>query len=166
MCPNFMIATSLASLKYMYPHDADRTTKDIRTSFVLLERAVAQFDTRFTLRALRSISSLRKRLTDRVLSSVIVLTYSPSNATARVLIEAIGMDGKTIQDVVAQYREEIALNKGNAKEPIPEIDVYIAILIQVCVHACFLLGPSNPWCRCTYTTQKTSKRAPSSRRSW
>jgi 26S proteasome regulatory subunit N3 len=162
MCPNFMIATSLASLKYMYPYDADRTTKDIRTSFVLLERAVAQFDTRFTLRALRSISSLRKRLTDRVLSSVIVLTYSPSNATARVLIEAIGMDGKTIQGVVSQYKEEIAQNKGNAKEPIPEIDVYIAILIQVCLHACSLSESSNLWCRCTSTTQKTSKKAPSS----
>ena len=126
-----MLATSFASLKYLFPHHADPATQDIRGSFVLLERAVAQFDTRFTLRALRSISSLRKRLTDRVLCSVIVLTYSPSNATARVLIEAIGMDGKTIQGVVAQYKEEIAQNKGNPKEPIPEIDVYIAILIQV-----------------------------------
>ncbi|KAF2711742.1 hypothetical protein K504DRAFT_465481 [Pleomassaria siparia CBS 279.74] len=114
------------------PENVEQTTvADIRASFILLERAVAQFDTRFTLRALRSISSLRKRLTDRVLCSVIVLTYSPSNTTARVLIEAIGMDGKTIQGVVAQYKEEIALNKGNPKEPIPEIDVYIAILIQV-----------------------------------
>jgi hypothetical protein len=166
MCPNFMIATSLASLKYMYPHDADQTTKDIRTSFVLLERAVAQFDTRFTLRALRSISSLRKRLTDRVLCSVIVLTYSPSNATARVLIEAIGMDGKTIQGVVAQYKEEIAQNKGNAKEPIPEIDVYIAILIQVRPPTYTLLGYANPQRRSIYTTLKTSRRAPSFHLSW
>ena len=128
-----MIATSLASTKYLYPDRADPATQDIRASFTLLERAVAQFDTRFTLRALRSISSLRKRLTDRVLCSVIVLTYSPSNTTARVLIEAIGMEGETIQAVASQYKEEIQQNKGNTKEPIPEIDVYIAILIQVCL---------------------------------
>ncbi|KAH9869131.1 hypothetical protein IAQ61_006336 [Plenodomus lingam] len=104
---------------------------DIRGNFILLERAVAQFDTRFTLRALRSISSLRKRLTDRVLCSVIILTYSPNNATARTFIEYIGMDGEAIQSVVSQYKEEVQLNKNNAKEPLPEIDVYIAILIQV-----------------------------------
>lgn len=132
MCPTFMIATNLASNKYSFPDRADRTAQDIRGNFTLLERAVAQFDSRFTLRALRSISSLRKRLTDRVLCSVIVLTYSPSNATARVLIEAIGMDGEVIQSVVSQYKEEIQQNKGSTKEPIPEIDVYIAILIQVC----------------------------------
>ncbi|CAO2654506.1 Nn.00g112390.m01.CDS01 [Neocucurbitaria sp. VM-36] len=104
---------------------------DIRGNFTLLERAVAQFDSRFTLRALRSISSLRKRLTDRVLCSVIILTYSPNNATARTFIEYIGMDGEAIQSVVAQYKEEVQLNKNNTKEPLPEVDVYIAILIQV-----------------------------------
>jgi 26S proteasome regulatory subunit N3 len=127
-----MIATNLASHKYLYPDRADPTAQDIRANFTLLERAVAQFDARFALRALRSISSLRKRLTDRVLCSVIVLTYSPSNTTARMLIEAIGMDSEAIQGVVAQYKEEIQQNKGTTKEPIPEIDVYIAILIQVC----------------------------------
>ncbi|KAJ6287191.1 26s proteasome non-atpase regulatory subunit 3 [Bipolaris maydis] len=104
---------------------------DIRSNFVLLERAVAQFDTRFTLRALRSISSLRKRLTDRVLCSVVILTYSPNNATARTFIEYIGMDGEAIQSVVSQYKEEVQLNKNSTKEPLPEVDVYIAILIQV-----------------------------------
>ncbi|KAF2739452.1 hypothetical protein EJ04DRAFT_457374 [Polyplosphaeria fusca] len=108
-----------------------KTVADIRGNFTLLERAVAQFDARFTLRALRSISSLRKRLTDRVLCSVIVLTYAPTNPTARVLIEATGLDGGAIQAVVAQYKDEIQSNKGNQKDPLPEVDVYIAILIQV-----------------------------------
>jgi 26S proteasome regulatory subunit N3 len=132
MCPKFLVAMHWADVKYLHPERADPRVKDIRANFTLLERAVAQFDSRFTLRALRSISSLRKRLDDRVLCSVIVLTYSPSNATARVLIEAIGMDGDVIQDVVGQYKEEIQGNKANPKEPLPEIDVYIAILIQVC----------------------------------
>jgi 26S proteasome regulatory subunit N3 len=129
-----MIATDLASCKYLYQR-ADPTTVDIRGNFILLEKAVAQFDTRFTLRALRSISSLRKRLTDRVLCSVIILTYSPNNATARTFIEFIGMDGEAIQSVVSQYKEEVQLNKNSTKEPLPEVDVYIAILIQVCQHS-------------------------------
>ncbi|OCK88068.1 26S proteasome non-ATPase regulatory subunit 3 [Cenococcum geophilum 1.58] len=110
---------------------AEKTIADIRSNFTLLERAVAQFDTRFTLRALRSISSLRKRLTDRILCSVIVLTYQPNNPTARILIEAIGMDGEAITDVVSQYAAEFSNSKQSLKEIIPEIDVYIAILIQV-----------------------------------
>ena len=132
MCSNHMIATESAACKYL-AQSADPTTVDIRSNFVLLERAVAQFDTRFTLRALRSISSLRKRLTDRVLCSVVILTYSPNNATARTFIEYIGMDGEAIQSVVSQYKEEVQLNKNSTKEPLPEVDIYIAILIQVCL---------------------------------
>jgi 26S proteasome regulatory subunit N3 len=126
------MAMDAACCNYLHlSQRADPTTTDIRGNFVLLERAVAQFDTRFTLRALRSISSLRKRLTDRVLCSVIILTYSPNNATARTFIEYIGMDGGAIQSVVSQYKEEVQLNKSSTKEPLPEVDVYIAILIQV-----------------------------------
>lgn len=131
MCLGFLQATSLVSIKYLAPEHADPLDKDIRCNFTLLERAVAQFDTRFTLRALRSISSLRKRLTDHILCSVIVLTYQPNNPTARILIEAIGMDGETITDVVSQYAAEFSNSKQSLKEIIPEIDVYIAILIQV-----------------------------------
>ena len=131
MCPDSLQVTSLASIKYLIPEYADSLDKDIRSNFTLLERAVAQFDTRFTLRALRSISSLRKRLTDRILCSVIVLTYQPNNPTARILIEAIGMDGEAIADVASQYAAEFSNSKQSLKEIIPEIDVYIAILIQV-----------------------------------
>jgi 26S proteasome regulatory subunit N3 len=130
-CATPIIAMNCVAIKYHSPDRADPTALDIRSNFTLLDRAVAQFDSRFTLRALRSISTLRKKLTDRVLCSVIVLTYTPSNPTARVLIEATGLEGEEIQAVVGQYKEEIQANKGNTKEPLPEIDVYIAILIQV-----------------------------------
>lgn len=163
MCPNFMIATNLASNKYLYPDRADPTTQDIRGNFTLLERAVAQFDSRFTLRALRSISSLRKRLTDRVLCSVIVLTYSPTNATVRPLIEAIGMDGEAIQSVVAQYKEEVQQVKNSNKEPIPEIDIYIAIMIQVCWANRLHYDTETDRIRYISMIRKTLRRAPSSR---
>lgn len=114
------------------PADVEqKAIADIRANFTLLERAVAQFDSRFTLRALRALSALRPRLTDRVLCSVIILTYSPTNTTARSLIESIGMDGDVIQSVVSQYKAEVALNKHATKEPLPEVDVYLALLVQV-----------------------------------
>jgi 26S proteasome regulatory subunit N3 len=158
-----MIATDMASCKYLYQR-ADPVTADIRANFILLERAVAQFDSRFTLRALRSISSLRKRLTDRVLCSVIILTYSPNNTTARTFIEYIGMDGEAIQNVVSQYKEEVQLNKNSTKEPLPEVDVYIAILLQVCLSVCGW-STTDP-ARYISTTRRSLRRAPSYRRIW
>lgn len=41
------------------------------------------------------------------------------------------MDGEAITDVVSQYAAEFSNSKQSLKEVIPEIDVYIAILIQV-----------------------------------
>ncbi|KAK5278800.1 26S proteasome non-ATPase regulatory subunit, partial [Cryomyces antarcticus] len=49
---------------------------DIISTFGLLEQAVAQFDARFTLRALRFISTIRRRLTPRVLAHVLMVLYS------------------------------------------------------------------------------------------
>lgn len=128
-CLSFLIATRCRLMKYDdlgLPKDI----ADIRNNFALLERAVAQFDTRFTLRALRSISSLRKRLTDQVLSEAIILTYPANNPTAKVLIDATGMGGGLVSKIVAQHADQ-GISKQNGKEVIPEIDVYIAILIQV-----------------------------------
>lgn len=48
-----------------------------------------------------------------------------------MLIEAIGMEGQEIQAIVTQYKDEVQQLKSNPKDPLPEIDVYIAILIQV-----------------------------------
>ena len=158
------------------------TCKEIRSNFALLERAVAQFDTRFTLRALRSISSLRKRLTDRVLCTVIVVTYSAKNPTARLLIQAVGMEGEDLKAVADQHKEAVQALKNSTKEPLPEVDVYIGILLQVRTCKCSTKTSSaNPrWMprydrftvsmmtfahqiRCIYTTNKIMKRVPNSR---
>jgi hypothetical protein len=105
---------------------------DIRANFSLLERAVLQFDSRFTLRAIRLISTLRKRLDDVTLCEVIALTYPPGHRTASVLIKATGIDGDAFQKILKNV--ESATNGGAQiakNEVIPEIDIYIAILIQV-----------------------------------
>lgn len=102
---------------------------DIQNNFGLLERAVTHFDARFTLRVLRSISSMRKHITPDVLAEVIVDTYSSSNQTAVFLLEAIG---KSDAFEVASSKMEVDSDKPKAaREILPEVDTYLSILVQI-----------------------------------
>jgi len=89
---------------------------DIRNNFSLLERAVAQFDARFTLRALRSISSLRKRLSGEVISEAIISTYPPNNPTARTLIRATRLSDSVLSNIAKKVASETAGPKQEKKE--------------------------------------------------
>ncbi|KAI1131389.1 putative proteasome regulatory particle subunit [Nemania abortiva] len=115
---------------------------DIKSNFALLDRAVALFDSRFTLRALRSISSLRKRLTPDILAQVIAETFPPTSASAGVAKQLLTAIGKS--DVVLGRQPSMEMeidsdskspkngsNKKENKDIIPEIDIFLAILIQV-----------------------------------
>ncbi|KAI0104661.1 putative proteasome regulatory particle subunit [Nemania sp. FL0031] len=114
---------------------------DIKSNFALLDRAVALFDSRFTLRALRSISSLRKRLTPDILSQVIAETFPPTSASAGVAKQLLAAIGKS--DVVLGRQSSMDMeidsdskspkngSKKEIKDTIPEIDIFLAILIQV-----------------------------------
>lgn len=102
---------------------------DIQNNFGLLERAVTHFDARFTLRVLRSISSMRKQITPDVLAEVIVDTYSSSNPTATFLLEAIG---KSDAFEVASSKMDVDSDKPKAtREILPEVDTYLSILVQI-----------------------------------
>ncbi|RHZ57620.1 proteasome regulatory particle lid subunit RPN3 [Aspergillus thermomutatus] len=109
-----------------------KAIQDIKTSFTLLERAVAHFDPRFTLRVLRSISSMRKHITADVLAEVIVETYPPSSLTAAFLLEAIDQSG-AYESALASSKMEVdsEKNKSAPKEILPEVDTYLSILVQI-----------------------------------
>jgi hypothetical protein len=92
-------------------HEVD-TSEDIRANFQLLERAVAQFDNRFTLRAIRAISSLRKKLPD-------------------TKIAALDVKKKPAKEILAEAEQLLAKNGQAKKEAVPEVEIYIGILIQV-----------------------------------
>ncbi|KAJ5114660.1 hypothetical protein NUU61_000419 [Penicillium alfredii] len=116
-------------------HEVDPTTKaiqDIKTNFTLLERAVAHFDPRFTLRVLRSISSMRKYITPEVLAEVIVETYPASSVTASFLLDAIDQAG-AFESALASSKMEVDSEKNKAapKEILPEVDAYLSILVQI-----------------------------------
>ncbi|KAI1822588.1 putative proteasome regulatory particle subunit [Xylaria intraflava] len=118
-----------------------QTIADIKSNFALLDRAVTLFDSRFTLRALRSISSLRKRLTPEILSQVIAETFSPASSSASVakpLLAAIGKSDTTLgrqtgadMEIDSDAKTPKNGSKKENKDSIPEIDIFLAILIQV-----------------------------------
>lgn len=106
---------------------------DIKNNFTLLERAVTHFDPRFTLRALRSISSLRKNLSADVLAQTIVETYPSTNATASFVLGAIGKSS-AFEEASAEQSMDVdteSTSKTSTKEILPEIDAYLSILVQI-----------------------------------
>jgi 26S proteasome regulatory subunit N3 len=116
-----------------------RTPADIKSNFALLDRAVALFDARFSLRALRSISTFRKRLTPDIIAQAIVETFpatvTSGNAAKKLLI-AIGREsiplGKLSPEMdVDEPSKAKTSSKKEVKEIIPEIDIFLGILIQV-----------------------------------
>ncbi|KAK4178586.1 putative 26S proteasome regulatory subunit rpn3 [Triangularia setosa] len=124
----------------------EKTVGDIKSNFALLDRAVALFDARFTLRALRSVSSIRKRLTPDILAQAISETYtvtSPGAEIAAGLLKAIGREevrlggGKGGNEMEIDSESKAAGKNGakkEAKEIIPEVDVFFGILTQVLLH--------------------------------
>jgi 26S proteasome regulatory subunit N3 len=130
------LSTSLFAQKIKYTLLTDTPqffmNIDIKTNFTLLERAVAHFDPRFTLRVLRSISSMRKHITPEVLAEVIVDTYTPSNSTASFLLEALGKSG-AFENAPASSQMEVDSEKTKAspKETLAEVDAYLSILVQI-----------------------------------
>ena len=114
---------------------------DLKGCCALLERAVALFDARFTLRALRSISSLRKRLTVDIIAKTILwhlpAPTSSSGDIAQHILVSIGRADASLRRPTDSEMEIDSEPKGKngvkkeAKEIIPEIDVFLGILMQV-----------------------------------
>lgn len=117
---------------------------DIKSNFALLDRAVALFDARFTLRALRSISSLRKRLTPDILAQAIAESFAASSSSANAATQLLTAIDKEDVPLGRQSASEMELDSEpktaakngskkdkEVKDPIPEIDIFLGILIQV-----------------------------------
>ncbi|KAL6252384.1 26S proteasome non-ATPase regulatory subunit [Rhinocladiella similis] len=109
----------------------EKAIADIKANLPLLERAVSQFDPRFSLRVLRSISSVRKQLTAHVLATVIIESYTFPTATAMSLLSAVKDDPSFPSQKVETWHSRKDTQSGSPKEIMPEVDVYLSILVQV-----------------------------------
>jgi 26S proteasome regulatory subunit N3 len=106
----------------------------IKANFGLLERAVTQFDPRFTLRVLRSISSIRKHLSADVLAHIISDTYPSSSPMAKSFLDVLSKEHKPSKDAASEMEiDSKPPGKTGAapRDVLPEVDVYLAILCQV-----------------------------------
>ncbi|KAL8821702.1 MAG: hypothetical protein Q9223_000276 [Gallowayella weberi] len=114
-----------------------KALSDIKANYGLLERAVTHFDARFTLRVLRSISSVRKHLSSDLLAQVITETYSATNSTAKALLAAIGKENARFDTMATTTEMDVDPQKDKAKpasatrDVLPEVDFYLAILVQI-----------------------------------
>lgn len=107
-----------------------KAIQDIKANFTLLERAVTHFDPRFTLRVLRSISSMRKQITSDVLAEIIVSAYPKSNTFASFLLGAIDQ-GNAFDEAGSKMEVDTDKTRPSTKEVLPEIDTYLSILVQI-----------------------------------
>lgn len=107
---------------------------------MLLERAVTQFDARFTLRVLRSISSIRKQLSPDLLIQIITETYIPTNPATKTFLAVLGREeapfpeAPSEMDVDSSVKERFHSSSKHSiasKEVLPEVDFYLSILIQI-----------------------------------
>lgn len=107
---------------------------DIKGNFALLEKAVSQFDSRFTLRVLRSISSMRKLLSAELLAQVISETYSASHPASKAMLAALKKESTSVMNG-HDMEVDSSLKNGKAtsspKEVLPEVDTYLSILVQI-----------------------------------
>ncbi|KAI0178143.1 26S proteasome non-ATPase regulatory subunit 3 [Pestalotiopsis sp. NC0098] len=121
-----------------------QTIADIKSNFALLDRAVTLFDARFTLRALRSISSLRKRLTPEIIAQAIAESFPATSSSASVAKQLLATIGKQDVALGRQSGSEMEVDSETkapakngskkdkeSKELIPEVDIFLGILIQV-----------------------------------
>lgn len=95
---------------------------------------MSQFDPRFSLRVLRSISSVRPQLSSDVLAQVIIDAYPSPTPTAMSLLSVIREDDSFPSEKVDEWHRKSSSptpTKTSPKEVLPEIDIYLSILIQV-----------------------------------
>jgi 26S proteasome regulatory subunit N3 len=92
-----------------------------------------QFDARFTLRVLRSNSAIRKHLSPAVLATVVHSTYTSSDETVKFLLGPISHSAGLSEEIPVPAEPGSPTTKA-AKEPLPEVEAYLAILVQLYLH--------------------------------
>ncbi|KAF9428623.1 26S proteasome non-ATPase regulatory subunit [Podila epigama] len=103
---------------------------DIKQHFVWFTKSAKTHESRFATRALRSVSSLRKRLTTSVLAKAIASHYGKDDPSRKILLAYLGHDAAS----GLSTEEDATVTKTDA----PEVDVYLHLLVMI-----FLLDQSQ-----------------------
>ncbi|KAG0246362.1 proteasome regulatory subunit C-terminal-domain-containing protein [Mortierella sp. GBAus27b] len=96
---------------------------DIKQHFVLFTKSAKTHEARFAVRALRSVTSLRKRLTAPALARAIAGAYGKDEEIRKRLVGYLGSDAAA--NITAE--DEASLTKYE----VPEVDVYVHLLVMI-----------------------------------
>ncbi|KAF9994303.1 26S proteasome non-ATPase regulatory subunit [Entomortierella chlamydospora] len=96
---------------------------DIKQHFVLFTKSAKTHEARFAIRALRSVSSLRKRLTAQALAKSIVGSYGKDDEARKRLLVYLGSEALTS----ITPEDEAVVSKYDT----PEVDVYLHLLVMI-----------------------------------
>ncbi|KAI0918573.1 hypothetical protein AcW1_009573 [Taiwanofungus camphoratus] len=111
---------------------------EIKSNAALIERAVSTLEPRFTHRVLRSLTSLRKRLDDKVLRDAVEDVYTNPDSPARKVL--LGwLPAAPPPEHSMEVDPAPVSPKHSQPEPVPECEVYFRLLI---IHH-FLASPAS-----------------------
>ncbi|ODV67675.1 PCI-domain-containing protein [Hyphopichia burtonii NRRL Y-1933] len=111
--------------------DSESLIKEIEQSFTLLHKAAANFDNRYITKIFRDLGPLRRKLIQykEVLPAIVEISYPNDHPSKSYLVNYVGKS-----DYVSSTTNEMEIddtNKSNSIKVLPEIDVYIHLLVQV-----------------------------------
>ncbi|OBZ67607.1 putative 26S proteasome regulatory subunit rpn3 [Grifola frondosa] len=110
---------------------------EIKANIALIERAVSTLEPRFAHRVLRSLTSLRKRLDDKVLRDAVEEVYITDSPTKKSLLS--WLPAASTSELSMDVDAVPTPSKQTPPEPVPECDIYFRLLI---LHH-LLTSPSN-----------------------
>ncbi|TBU25626.1 diphenol oxidase-A2 [Dichomitus squalens] len=99
---------------------------EIKGNVALIERAVSTLEPRFTHRVLRSLTHLRKKLTDKVLQDAVHEVYRIDSPSKKALLAWLP---NTSADHSMDIDPATAPSKQTPTEPLPEVEIYFRLLI-------------------------------------
>jgi len=105
---------------------ANTFISDVQQNFAYLEKAVSNFDPKYTLQVLRGLPALRKRITPNVLVKVIESAYPVNEPSRKILLSYSGAPASSIEDDSMDVDEPLA-----AVSILPEVDIFLHLLVQV-----------------------------------
>ncbi|TFK49090.1 diphenol oxidase-A2 [Heliocybe sulcata] len=122
-------------------------TAEIKSNVALIERAVATLEPRFTMRVLRTLTALRKRLDDAVLRDAVEEIYPRDSSTKKSLLSWLPAASTADHSMDV---DGIPAPSKVTSEPVPECEVYLRLLILL-----HLLTSSNTYGKAMELAQDT-----------
>ncbi|KAH7886956.1 PCI domain-containing protein [Phlebopus sp. FC_14] len=105
---------------------------EIKANIALIERAVTDLEPRFTHRVLRSLTSTRKKANESVLREVIEQNYPADSSVKESLLSWLPSAPHVDQSMDTDTTP--AQPPRPASEPVPEVEVYLRLLIIHLLH--------------------------------